>query len=720
MKRIIATLLSVLMIFGMVNISALAEEEVVTDEIADVTETEASEEVELPNAVVTKLNVQELKETDDIELTYALNFKPGDITEEQALKYGNWYADYVLTINKEATFNADGSKDGYLAGQYDEWSVSWVTVPFEDRVIEADTPFKVMETAAEIMGQPGLKITCAEAFDVVKDFDCGVYFTDDFISNNPGLIATLELRIYNPENESESYPVCDVYEFKVVASTTEENVVVQGTMVTESTVEIKDVKTDEITEGTTTVTIDTNDFVEDSTEAVDTVVLPVAVVETVEALDDATLNITLANGDGTNVTVSISKDALTAIKDIANEEGATNIVLKVEKAEEEDLESEQQDKVTDLDNTQVYTITFETTDGTSVFSEDTAQEDKTIKVGIPYTKDGNGQVVAKHLKTDGTLEDVDFTYEDGVVILTLGHFSDYVIYQKRPSSSISYTGGGSVSKCTVRFDTDGGSAVSTQNVNQNDKVTEPEAPTKDGYIFEGWYTDNSFTTAYDFETAVTKGFTLYAKWAEETKTDEEQTDDADADVDVDVADVWFEDVNEADWFYSDVKYVSDNKLMNGVNDSTFAPNGLLTRAMLVTILYRNEGEPAVNRSIPFADIDMGAYYANAVIWAQQNGIVNGVTETEFAPDENITREQIAAIMFRYAISKGLEAVTLEENLSFADAAEISEYAISAMNWAVGNGLMKGKTESTLNPQDNTTRAEVAAVIRRYIEGNAQN
>lgn len=157
--------------------------------------------------------------------------------------------------------------------------------------------------------------------------------------------------------------------------------------------------------------------------------------------------------------------------------------------------------------------------------------------------------------------------------------------------------------------------------------------------------------------------------------------------------------------------------MNGVAVDEFAPNDTLTRAMLVTVLYRNAGEPAVNKSIPFADVDMGAYYASAVIWAKQNGIVNGVTETEFAPDANITREQIAAIMFRYAQYNGMDAVTLEENLHFADANEISEYAVSAMNWAVGTGLMKGKSTTTINPKDNATRAEIAAILQRFIEAN---
>ena len=180
----------------------------------------------------------------------------------------------------------------------------------------------------------------------------------------------------------------------------------------------------------------------------------------------------------------------------------------------------------------------------------------------------------------------------------------------------------------------------------------------------------------------------------------------------------FDDVHSAGhWAAADIDYVFANGLMNGTSENGFSPDDKLTRAMLVTVLYRNEGEPATNRSIPFADIDMGAYYANAVSWAKQNGIVNGVTETEFAPDDNITREQIAAIMFRYAQYKGMETMTLEENLHFADTSEISEYAVSAMNWAVGTGLMKGKSSTTLNPKDNASRAEIAAILHRFIEAN---
>ena len=188
-------------------------------------------------------------------------------------------------------------------------------------------------------------------------------------------------------------------------------------------------------------------------------------------------------------------------------------------------------------------------------------------------------------------------------------------------------------------------------------------------------------------------------------------------IDGEDAPLGFTDLSDDAWYSDSAKYVLENGLMKGVTDTTFAPNENVTRAMLVTVLYRAENEPATNRSIPFSDVDMDAYYANAVSWAKQNGIVNGVTENEFAPDESITREQIATIIMRYAVYKGMDAVTLEENLHFADTDEISDYAISSMNWAVGAGLINGKSESTLAPKDNATRIEVAAILHRFMEAN---
>jgi len=296
------------------------------------------------------------------------------------------------------------------------------------------------------------------------------------------------------------------------------------------------------------------------------------------------------------------------------------------------------------------------------------------------------------------------------------------VYEKTGSSSSGGSIGGGVTRYTVKFDTNGGSTIANKTVTRNSLLAEPQAPVKEGYSFLGWFTDKELTEAYDFAKAVTKGFTLYARWEkhddEADKPDTPDTECGGTEAD-NCASLEFTDLDVNAWYHLDVDYAIENGIFKGVTESEFAPDEKLTRAMLVTVLYRVEGEPAVNKSIPFADIDMDSYYANAVIWAKQNGIVNGVTETEFAPNDNITREQIAAIMHRYAQYKGYD-VSVGENtniLSYDDFDSISEYAIPSMQYACGSGLIKGKSESTLNPLDNATRAEIAAILRRFIEAN---
>lgn len=177
----------------------------------------------------------------------------------------------------------------------------------------------------------------------------------------------------------------------------------------------------------------------------------------------------------------------------------------------------------------------------------------------------------------------------------------------------------------------------------------------------------------------------------------------------------FRDVSRRDWFYENVKFVNENGLFGGTTANTFSPNDALTRAMLVTVLYRAEGEPKTANVSKFRDVASTAYYAKAVAWAEENGIVSGVSETAFAPDAKITREQIAAILYRYAVYNGLEAVTLEEHLAFKDAGSISEYAVAAMNWIVGRKVINGYEDGTVRPQNNATRAEAAAMLQRFLE-----
>lgn len=149
----------------------------------------------------------------------------------------------------------------------------------------------------------------------------------------------------------------------------------------------------------------------------------------------------------------------------------------------------------------------------------------------------------------------------------------------------------------------------------------------------------------------------------------------------------FTDVFTSDWFYDDVKFVYENGLFSGTDSRSFSPSASMTRAMLVTVLYRLEGEPAVAGRSSFADVRSGAYYEKAVIWAAANGIVTGTSSTSFSPDAKVTREQLAAILYRYAQYKKLDTSASTKLNSFSDAGEVSGYANAALGWAVAERLV---------------------------------
>ena len=176
----------------------------------------------------------------------------------------------------------------------------------------------------------------------------------------------------------------------------------------------------------------------------------------------------------------------------------------------------------------------------------------------------------------------------------------------------------------------------------------------------------------------------------------------------------FPDVTEGDWFYDDVRCAYETGLMGGVGDNLFAPNSQTTRAQLVTILYRLEGEPEVSGTSGFSDVAAGIWYTDAVAWAAENGIVNGVSDTEFAPGDDITREQLAAILYRYAACQGYDVSQRADLSGFGDASSISGYAHEALSWAHAQGLVLGFEDGSLRPQGTASRAQIAAVLMRFL------
>ena len=246
----------------------------------------------------------------------------------------------------------------------------------------------------------------------------------------------------------------------------------------------------------------------------------------------------------------------------------------------------------------------------------------------------------------------------------------------------------------------------------------PTDVTKPGYTFLGWFTAYiGGVQVRQIEATETGDKTFYARWHKTVLPPPPVTPGTPVTPARPAAPVGlpFADVSGSDWFYNDVRYVYEKGIMDGTGIDRFSPNAPLTRAMIVTILYRMAGSPSVSGSSDFTDVAAGKWFAKAVAWAAANGIVNGYGSGLFGPNDPVTREQLAAILYRYAVYGGMTAVTLEENLgSFADTAQLSAYAIQAMNWAVGQGLING-SGSNLVPKAQATRAQVAAIIHRYLE-----
>lgn len=184
----------------------------------------------------------------------------------------------------------------------------------------------------------------------------------------------------------------------------------------------------------------------------------------------------------------------------------------------------------------------------------------------------------------------------------------------------------------------------------------------------------------------------------------------------------FADVAADAWYADAVQYVYENGMMSGTSETTFSPDVTTTRGMIVTILYRLEGSPDLsneNLGYPYADVDANAYYADAVYWARQNGIVSGMSAEQFAPNNAITREQMAAILYRYAQFKGYDVSAKADLSVYTDAAQVSAYATDAMAWANGAQLITGTSQATLTPAGNATRAQVATILMRFCENIAK-
>lgn len=341
-----------------------------------------------------------------------------------------------------------------------------------------------------------------------------------------------------------------------------------------------------------------------------------------------------------------------------------------------------------------YTVTVEN-DGNGTASADPASAKMDDKVELIATpKSGyhfkEWEVISGNVK----IEDNKFTMPAENVTVK-------AIFERNASSSGG--GGGGTTYYTLTFETNGGDSMQAIRAARG-KTLDLSAytPMRDGYDFGGWYADKDLTQRIT-EIKLSGSKTVYADWKKREP---------------DAVKNPFADVNAGDWFYQDVLFSYEKGLMSGMDAAVFAPYANTTRAQIAVIFYRMEGSPAVEGENSFTDVVRGsgtAWFYDAVTWAQQNGIMGGYGNSSFAPNDPITREQLAAIFYRYAQYKGYD--TTQGGMAireFDDYESISDYAMGAMAWAVNTGLVKGDS-NLLYPKGTATRAELAALFHRFAE-----
>lgn len=344
-----------------------------------------------------------------------------------------------------------------------------------------------------------------------------------------------------------------------------------------------------------------------------------------------------------------------------------------------------------------YNVTVEN-DGNGTASADPASAKMDDKVELIATpKSGyhfkEWEVISGNVK----IEDNKFTMPAENVTVK-------AIFERNASSSGG--GGGGTTYYTLTFETNGGGSMQAIRAARG-KTLDLSAytPMRDGYDFGGWYADKDLTQRIT-EIKLSGSKTVYADWKKREPNEPDAVKNP------------FADVNAGDWFYRDVLFSYEKGLMSGMDAAAFAPYANTTRAQIAVIFYRMEGSPAVEGENSFTDVvrDSGtAWFYDAVTWAQQNGIMGGYGNSSFAPNDPITREQLAAIFYRYAQYKGYD--TTQGGMAireFDDYESISDYAMGAMAWAVNTGLVKGDS-NLLYPKGTATRAEIAALFHRFAE-----
>ena len=318
-----------------------------------------------------------------------------------------------------------------------------------------------------------------------------------------------------------------------------------------------------------------------------------------------------------------------------------------------------------------------------------------------YFKDNNGRIIATKTVANGTevtFEDVNFPVGSDEAIT--GWYEDTGLTKKVDSVTINGADITLYAKVEkgywLTFESNGGSEIESVHAARHTRIDLTSAkyePVRRGYIFTGWYEDKALTKKLT-SIELMGSRTVYAGWQPDT--------------------MHFDDVRRGDWFYDDAAYVYANGLMSGTSAYRFSPDLSTTRAMIVTILWRIAGEPAPKAENTFSDVAAGQWYTDAITWAAENDVVNGVGDGRFDPEGKITREQMATILFRYAGSLGADTSKRAELSGYPDGGKTADWASDAVQWAVAEGIIYG-SEGKLLPQDSATRAQVATILYRSME-----
>lgn len=365
-----------------------------------------------------------------------------------------------------------------------------------------------------------------------------------------------------------------------------------------------------------------------------------------------------------------------------------------------------------------YTITFDLQGGTLADGEKEATTNKHGKLDTLPTPERSRYRFDGWFTADGTEVTTNTVFSENTTI-----HAEWTRTSSGGGSSHSYDG-----YITIINPKNGEVSVSDDWAYEDDKITLTITP-DDGYEVdkieivddEGDKIDakkvDDEDNKYTFRMA-NCDVTVTVTFKEEGKTTEDTDKEEDKD-DEETTELNFTDVKESDWFYKGVAYVVDKGVMSGVSENQFDPSGKLTRAMLVQMLYNMESRPACDAENAFMDVPVGQWYTDAVIWANDAKIVSGMGEGLFAPNMEITREQMVVMLYNYAKYKGYDVTASADLSKFADNASVSTWAQPAMQWAVAEGYISGMGDNQLAPQGTATRAEIASVIMRFMEATAE-